>query len=464
MYGDFDRVTFDPLAGFANVLLQQGRLLLPSDFNEQGAILNHLLRQLIIDLHGNQWRVDTGFEIDVDSDDALKFTIGKGHFYVDGLLSENDKDRSYDDQPFWVKPASLADLEDDSVVYLTCWERPVSWLQYARLREVALGGADTATRLQLAWQVHVASQGLFQQLDTISKALTARQKVADPETKKDLTKRLKVITDLKNLFGDPGANLTKDSAPKILAALDEASPLMAADAKDESATPEPCVISPEAEYRGRENQLYRVEIHDPGLAAKASFKWSRENGSVAFRVLDVVEVTAESAKSETETNVTLESLGRDRRTGLCEGDWVELIDEVIEFNGDVAPLLQVTKIDVQRRSVTLRGKAPAMDLTRHAILRRWDHHPDDEARGVMRVTESNDAGWIDLERGVKIRFSVGGNYRKGDYWLIPARTVTGDVQWPKDGDVPRPIPPQGPAYHRAALAVVTKSSGTWKVK
>ena len=283
MYGDFDRVTFDPLAGFANVLLQQGRLLLPSDFNEQGAILNHLLRQLIIDLHGNQWRVDTGFEIDVDSDDALKFTIGKGHFYVDGLLSENDKDRSYDDQPFWVKPASLADLEDDSVVYLTCWERPVSWLQYARLREVALGGADTATRLQLAWQVRVASQGLFQQLDTISKALTARQKVADPETKKDLTKRLKVITDLKNLFGDPGANLTKDSAPKILAALDEASPLMAADAKDESATPEPCVISPEAEYRGRENQLYRVEIHDPGLAAKASFKWSRENGSVARR-------------------------------------------------------------------------------------------------------------------------------------------------------------------------------------
>jgi hypothetical protein len=319
--------------------------------------------------------------------------------------------------------------------------------------------------VQLAWQVHVASEGLFEQLDTISKALTARQKVADADGKKDLTKRLKVITDLKNLFGDPATNLTNDSAPTILAALDEARPLMAAEAKDDSTQPEPCVISAEAEYRGRENQLYRVEIHEPGLAAKASFKWSRENGSVAFRVFDIVEATVESAdKSKTETHVTLENLGRDRRTGLCEGDWVEVIDDVIEFNGDVTPLLQVSKIDAQRRIVTLKGKAPALDLTRHAILRRWDHHADDEARGIMRVTESNDTGWIDLERGVKIRFSVGGNYRKGDYWLVPARVVTGDVEWPRDGDVPRPIPPQGPLYHRASLAVVTKSSGTWKVK
>ena len=30
-----------------------------------------------------------------------------------------------------------------------------------------------------------------------------------------------------------------------------------------------------------ENQLYRVEVHDPGELGSATFKWSRENASIA---------------------------------------------------------------------------------------------------------------------------------------------------------------------------------------
>ncbi len=40
----------------------------------------------------------------------------------------------------------------------------------------------------------------------------------------------------------------------------------------------PCTIPPDSRYRGAENQLYRVEIHDPGPAGTATFKWSNDGG------------------------------------------------------------------------------------------------------------------------------------------------------------------------------------------
>ena len=48
---------------------------------------------------------------------------------------------------------------------------------------------------------------------------------------------------------------------------------------------DPCELPPTGGYRGLENQLYRVEIHDPGQpGGAATFKWSRENASVGSRV------------------------------------------------------------------------------------------------------------------------------------------------------------------------------------
>jgi Family of unknown function (DUF6519) len=56
--------------------------------------------------------------------------------------------------------------------------------------------------------------------------------------------------------------------------------------------------------------------------------------------------------------------------------------------------------------------------------------------------------WIDLEDGVQIQFSAGGEYRTGDYWLIPARVATGNVEWPQDDDLnPQPLPPHGIEHH-----------------
>ncbi len=46
MKGDFSRLTFDPRKNFSSVLMQQGRVQLDADWNEQGAILLHYVRTL----------------------------------------------------------------------------------------------------------------------------------------------------------------------------------------------------------------------------------------------------------------------------------------------------------------------------------------------------------------------------------------------------------------------------------
>jgi hypothetical protein len=462
MPGDVDRVTFLPEFMFANVDLQQGRLLVPSAFNEQSAIHHYFLRTFIVDLVGRGWRAGTGFTISVDSSARLKIQIASGHYYVDGILCENRVDCAYEEQPFGPTPDDPSQLKDEeAALYLDCWERHVSWLNYPSLRDPALGGADTATRVQIAWQVRLRSKtAVTDQLGAVSEALKARVAALDSPSDANAKKALlKEIKDLKTVSDAFAAGADCDNTAKVLDALDAARPRMAADAKRSTENPDPCAIAPDSEYRGRENQLYRVEIHQPGPAGEATFKWSRENGSVAFKVID-----SDPDSAAKVTRLTLESLGHDRHTGLCEGDWVELVDDDSEFRWQALPLLQVTKIDGQRRMVTLNGlNEPAVNLDRHALLRRWDHQSDDKSEGAILVTESkDDTGWILIERGVWIRYLPGAIYGKGDYWLIPARVATGDIEWPSDGKAPLAVEPRGIAHHRAALAIVKKSAEEWK--
>jgi hypothetical protein len=61
---------------------------------------------------------------------------------------------------------------------------------------------------------------------------------------------------------------------------------------------------------------------------------------------------------------------------------------------------------------------------------------------------------------VQIYFEPDGTYRTGDYWLIPARTATGDVEWPKERDeegnpIPEALPPHGIEHHYAPLAIIS---------
>ena len=129
----------------------------------------------------------------------------------------------------------------------------------------------------------------------------------------------------------------------------------------------------------------------------------------------------------------------------------------------------VIKVDRFEMAVTLRKKSVlshSLQLGRHALLRRWDQKKDLTAEGVLTITESDDLnqGWIEIENGIKIQFQPGSAYRTGDYWLIPARTSLGDVDWPQDNTGPEFTPPRGVLHHLAPLAIISVGNGAVTLK
>ena len=420
--GDFTRDTFYPLRHFARVLMQQGRVQLDADWNEQVSILLHYLRSLARDLGSEHWgpTTDIGFDITSGQND---FTISAGHYYVQGILCENNEEKlTYTNQPDYpLNEAEKKLNEGKYLVYLDLWERHLTYIEDDLIREVALAGPDTATRAKIVWQVKLANK---------------LGEMQPGPLKDDYKAFLDVIRDKIK----PGSGKLRARARKQ---------------KD---TDEPCLTSPEARYRGAENQLYRVEIHKGGVAwngkkkdgggnqdAAATFKWSRDNGSVIFPIRQLAG-----------TKVVVEHLGRDERSSLRQWDWVEVVDDDRVLRGEVGQLAQVDEIDIGELTVTLKV-SPGTNLpdyqendARHPLLRRWDNKSD-----AIPVSEGNqEKDWSDLKDGVQIQFQPGATYRTGDNWLIPARTVTGDVEWPGPVDNPTAIPPHGIVHYYAPLAII----------
>jgi len=424
MKGDFSRITFDPMKHFKGVRMQQGRVQLDADWNENLDILLHRIETETMDVIGlcgfpvhaagfgvvadptllpaeeQQALKDAGI-IPLDAGDFL-LTWGRG--YVDGILCEIENTIPCTQQPF-VLPAPEEGPVDDGIylVYLDVWERLITALEDPSIREVALGGPDTATRSQVVWQAKFAQ------------------------------------------VGGVGDNLDCDSELKDwpLAASDG---LLCARTHPEPEPDDPCTIPPGAGYKRLENQLYRVEIHrgsdDPD---GPTFKWSRDNGSVLVKI-------AEFSVDGSADKIRVTSLGRDDVLGLHEQDWVEVLDDAHELAGEPGFLVQIDKIDRERLIVTLKDDVTGFDLDLHAKLRRWDS----EGELPVEVPAGND-GYIPLEDGVEVKFEIN-NFRTGDYWTIAARTVPGqygDIEWPKDGSDPACLLAFGITHHYCKLAIVT---------
>ena len=534
MKADLTRDTFHPTKHYARVVMQQGRVQLDADWNEQASILLRYLQALAADLIGPAGgpQDNYGFGVlPIDGSTPRDFQIGFGRYYVDGLLCEadfipvaispantpvfvvrnwnSDFEQTtvplyevFDDTPGTAKAAvpvqvsnpdplhkkitiSAGDLsgfknpklrrlitylhQPDFVyskksgavsplplptgfsqIYLDVWERVITYAEDDRIREVALGGPDTAARTKLVWQVK------WWQAD-----------VAE-NTPQDCVS----VAELNNQFQPANRGWLKARAKQI------------------SASTDPCIIPPNASYSGPENQLYRVEINRKGVAwdgvdtnnsDAATFKWSRENGSVFYPV----------ASGGGTKSVIVESLGRDDRFGLVAGNLVEVQDNrsvLMNLSGNLLPVLG---IDPTTMTVTLDGTPDAIlgsDVSLHPLLRRWDQKEGDREEEGLTLADDNAAfveedRWLNLEDGVQILFQSAASaapaaafgttpavnqYRTSDYWLIPARTATGDVEWPKVLDaqgnaetddsgltIPIALRPHGVNHHYAPLAVVS---------
>jgi hypothetical protein len=451
MGADLSRVRLDPLLDFAGVELKQGGVLLDADANELVGILDRRFRALASDVLGRARVSSTTPDAFLISVSAGALSIGTGRLYVDGLLAENhgaadpagrrfdpllaeaaftDPVR-YDDQPYLPSPPAPP-TAGRHLVYLDVWDREVTHLEAPALVENAVN-VETSSRRQTVWQVRV--------LDDDAGAGTT---CATPD--EDVPGWAEVIA--------PSTGVLTTGAFEV-APIDD-----------------PCELPPTGGYRGLENQLYRVEIHDPGQpGAGATFKWSRENASVGSRVASVI----------SGGEVELDTLGRDDVLSFKSNDWVEITDDHREFAGAPGEMRRVTVAEATRRiqftpalpADMLPGSFPdsAFPQGRNLRVRRWDQagrifrtDPGGTPVEVQNLDGAGSTGLIDvpaatttllLEHGVTVSFDTTGpeGFHVGDYWVFAARTADASVE------LLDRAPPRGIHHHYARLALWDAGAG-----
>lgn len=417
MKGDFTSLKFQAANHYSSVRLQQGRVLLDADWNEEIDIAAHRDETAATDVIGRSGAPlhAAGFSVTVQEGNLV---IGAGRFYIDGILCENEPAVTFAAEPAVTELSAQPDLPGTTlpttdgtyVAYLDVWPRHLTALEAPDIREEALDGPDTATRTRVVWQVKL--QDVSAVPDVSCETFTGDWRPANSASTGQLRAR-----------AQPGA-------------IDEG----------------PCVIAPGAGFRRLENQLYRVEIHgDSASPDGPTFKWSRDNGIVVTRLENIVG-----------DDLIVSDPGKDRGLGFATGQWVELSDEGRTLRGEPGVLVELAAVEGTVLTVSAwPGNAPLTMASFDAgpTVRRWDS----EAAAPVAT-----GAFVDLESGVQVEFAPG-EFRTGDYWMIPARSLSGTVQWPQSvpdaqgATEPLFEPRHGIAHHFRALAVLRRAAGAWSV-
>lgn len=434
MAADFSRIRLNPLLDFAGVELKQGAVLLDADANELVGVLDRRLRALASDVLGRATVSQTTPEAFRLTVVAGALQIGRGRMYVDGLLAENHGAGAMDFDALLAEPtrstttpltqqpympvALVPPAAGRHLVYLDVWQREVTHLEMPALVESAVA-VETSSRLQTVWQVRLLS----------------------------------------DLGADAGCGSELEAWNALVA---PSSGRLTTGTFDVPPSSDPCELPPTGGYRGLENQLYRVEIHDGGQpGAGATFKWSRENASVGSRVASVI----------SSTELELDSLGRDEVLSIADGDWVEIVDDHRELGLRTGEMRQVAGANADTRRIVLASALPgdllpaafpssSFPAARNLRVRRWDQRGRIFRTGSPNAVQDLDAvgstGVIDvpaagttllLENGVTVAFSSTGatGFKPGDWWSFAARTSDATVE------ALDAAPPRGVHHHHARL-------------
>jgi hypothetical protein len=449
MYGDFSRVLDDVSDGYTAVLAQQGRFVLDADVNAQTSIVLDYMRGLAIDLLGPFAGPVEGCGFAVERVRARggrhPVRLSRGHYYVYGLRCELPTAHWSAEQEL-----HLGERGGPRLIALLVWEQTVGAIQEPSIVDPGLGAASPGMtrRRQVRWLPMAVTR-----MPDAEIALAVLDATLDAEAQAEADSPPTATADLGGLL-PPAQDIDA-----IIRAFDDYNvdlsrrPTLAAQVRS-SVEPDPGPSNSPAErgYRGVDNQLYRVEVHRAGDPGSATFKWSRDNGSVEFE-LEALEEHDDGVRTATLARVP------DTSEPLEIGDWVEYVDDTWAPAGHAPALMRVADVSLSTRRLTLRDadrRPRHFDRSRHPLLRRWDLDPDcDEPHHGIPIRHADGGKWFEVEDGVQIRFMAeGARYERGDYWLIPARTATAGVLWPQSGGEAEPRTPHGPARHLAPLALV----------
>ena len=461
---DNSRFPFDPFKNYSGVVMEQGRVQLDSDWNEWLAELARRTQAGTLDILGRAvYPATTPFAFQItattDGSGTNHVLIGPGRMYVDGLLAENHgalgsaqwdpalAELSGSPQPPASSPTGTTDYTAQPnlpnavlpagngpfLAYLDVWTRPITYLEDPDQIDPAVN-VDTTGRLKTIWQVKLAP-------------VPAGSTCASTPW--------------------PGPSLGQLTTGYV------------------GSTPSgPCCLTNNTGYTGMENQFYRVEIHQPGTpaagnaypapAGTATFKWSRDNASVETGVTGILAV--HNVLGNPATQLAVLSLGRDQVLGFAPGNWIEILDDDLELNGQPGELHQIDSVDFAAKTITLvdtlvtaaNFPVDANNQTlpqRHTRIRRWDQS--------AQIYQSDNTLWVDLgaagatgdipvpppgttlilESGITVTFgpNAATTFNTANFWTFAERPS--DSQF----DVLTNAPPRGIHHHYAPLSVVTFS-------
>jgi hypothetical protein len=523
MKGDFTRFTFNKEKHYSGVYMQQGRVQMDADWNEYVEIQAHRQQTEAKDVIGlcGVPVADDGFKIGElkltaflhgvslnggkATDDGgeewtpgtlpVNYTISAGRIYVDGILCELEDDATYLNQPDYPNPPALSPPPADGnprtdLVYLDVWQRHITAIENPDIRETALGGPDTATRVKTVWQVKVEEGIAAQDVNITCETqitgwppsssggcLSTRVSATDIEEKRCLIPPSAGYGGLENQLyrveihdgGQPYVWPRPAAVSSIrVVALDAEKCQVTVEDPLDGRPWEPgqmvevfIFISPETDAQGKPGVLACILEVDESLQTLtldtdlsdlsgngelwlrrvASFKWSHDNGSVVFPVQEFV-------GGQLTNKIKVKGLGRDPVVRLGLGDWVEVSDDDSELKGEPGTLAKIIEpIDETTKEFTLSKEISGYSKEAHPKARRWDQKTE-----TVAVTD----GPINFENGVQVLFS-GSDFKTGDYWVFPARTSTRQIE-ELDNE-----PSRGIKHHYCELALVSweKTGEQW---
>ena len=486
---DISRFLFQPQKRYSSVRMQQGRVILDSDWNESERIDDEEARRTVVETVCAKGTPNEGFLVqevteatvteppavgeEVPSSKATyDFALGSGSFYLGGLRFEifteivadgPDLTERFLTQADWLQidadlgnlPArpSVADLTNadgsfkvrHDLVYVRGWEQCVTAVEDSELRERALGGPDTSVRLRRMRRIEVLPEV---DLDP------ARQDFCDAAfaaLKAQLTApREGDLTDEHHLFDE--ANCELRSKAKLTITFG-----------GEGITDDPCKPKVTAGFLGADNQTIRVQ-----LTATNRFIWGYDNASPLYRV-QVLEEAGQPVK------IKFLTLPHDQGAQPLKGQAVEILpwgallpnqEKVAELQGHLATV--ATSFNPEDKTMTISTPVPQawidwLHAPEHAQYLS-DRDPDAKKKYFylrLWTGGSGDADQPDhaftpgtpvelLGTGLNVTFSKPG--LPGDFWIIAARPNTPDLVAP--WDLLKEAPPAGTRFFFAPLALV----------
>ena len=447
MGSDRARISYNPGQLYRSVVMQQGRVTLEADWNEAQTIANEQTRREALDFVGptGTWRSDNGYAISLipttgSNPPSYDFTIGSGSMYVGGERAYLPQNENYSAQPKgdwmdfaqdpdWVAPYT-SNPGFNEYVYLFLREQEVSAVEDSDLKDIALGGPDTAQRTRLIQHI-------------------VRHKTAGT----DCPTSLKDVQA--NWWNPNGYQLNpNDMRVESFGRLEVGFV--------NTATSSPCDPVAQGGYLGADNQLIRVQISN--ASANPSFVWGYDDASFLY------EVTIKSlGSSTTPTTLTLNTAPVDAEHIPQNGQAVELLLRAAELsNGQyvAAPTGQVfilgsaaftpgantltlpPGINTSIFGAGLGGNPNLSQL----YLRVWQGQSTFTPGTAQALT--NTVTGVDTGLTVTLTTEASGqSFRIGDYWMFAVRPPIPDRIYPERYTA-APQPPDGPREWICPLAVI----------